>query len=330
MVGVDTSELSATLAGDGVVAVPAVVPRELALRVAEECDETVNRLAENLGRPLETYLRSASVWRCRSPVAARVRVIEGRAGDLVSALLGRTVAVVRTNVIRKSRLAPRATPWHQDAPYAWRDPYVLTTWLALDDADVGNGMLRFLPGTHHGPASPKTDYWRPDFVDQRPATATTEVAFPVSAGDVLVFDPLVWHASTTCSSGRRRWAVSTRWSWPGYSWSVHLPVSPEVRFGMSNAARVTERVLRSAHERLMGPAPVERAELLSAWRLGLSEAAPPGVDVGSATDALARLETLDLASRQHDAGDQDGQVYLDVWHSLLVPLQRRLESPHAP
>ena len=42
-----------------------------------------------------------------------------------------------------------ATPWHQDGQY-WpiRPLATCTVWLAIDDANIENGCLRFIKGSH--------------------------------------------------------------------------------------------------------------------------------------------------------------------------------------
>ncbi len=310
-----------TLERDGVVVVRGVVPRELALDVAAASDRTIARLADDIDRPVETYMRSVSVWRCRSAAVGGVQEVQAPVAELVSALLGQAVTSTKTSVIRKSRHSATGTPWHQDAPYARRTPYVVSTWLALDDAGEGDAMLRFLPGTHRQAPAPLVDYWRPDFVDRAPDTSAREVVFPVAAGDVLVFDPFVWHASLPCKSGRRRLAVSARWVTPDCAWTVPIPSPVDVEFGMRNAGSVTEDVLRAAYKRFVGPAPTEKTDLLAAWRARLLVEAPAGVEVVRAIDALVRLGTLDVAHHLHDAGDQEGHVYRDIWRSLVGPLR---------
>ena len=40
------------------------------------------------------------------------------------------------------------TGWHTDQPYWPISGPIMTTWIALDPADVDNGTLEFIPGTH--------------------------------------------------------------------------------------------------------------------------------------------------------------------------------------
>ena len=43
----------------------------------------------------------------------------------------------------------RETNWHQDAPYWPMDPVgALSAWVAVDDVDIQNGCMQFIPGSH--------------------------------------------------------------------------------------------------------------------------------------------------------------------------------------
>src|SRR5213078_3074180 len=43
----------------------------------------------------------------------------------------------------------KSVSWHQDASYWPLTPSkAVTVWLAIDDADVGNACMRFIPGSH--------------------------------------------------------------------------------------------------------------------------------------------------------------------------------------
>ena len=45
---------------------------------------------------------------------------------------------------------PKTVSWHQDASYWPMTPSkTATVWLAIDDADVDNACMRFIPGSHH-------------------------------------------------------------------------------------------------------------------------------------------------------------------------------------
>ncbi|WP_051216533.1 phytanoyl-CoA dioxygenase family protein [Ferrimonas futtsuensis] len=78
--------------------------------------------------------------------------------------------------------------WHQGAQHDRRFPY-LNVGLYLDDADAGDGCLRYVPGTQHGLQSIESlveHYgWHPPGVVEQPARA----------GDILVQDMMILHGS---------------------------------------------------------------------------------------------------------------------------------------
>lgn len=111
--------------------------------------------------------------------------------------------------VAKPPQARTELPWHQDNGYTPLVPeeYV-TCWLALDDADVDNGCLWVIPGSHrlgtvshHNGAGPfRVGHDGPD-VDG--------IAVPVRRGSVLVFSSLLMHRSgpNTTDRHRRAWIL---------------------------------------------------------------------------------------------------------------------------
>lgn len=60
-------------------------------------------------------------------------------------LLGRSVRVRH----RYKEAWANPTSWHVDVPYwSFNSLSAVSFWLALDDADLSNGCLHFLPGSH--------------------------------------------------------------------------------------------------------------------------------------------------------------------------------------
>jgi ectoine hydroxylase-related dioxygenase (phytanoyl-CoA dioxygenase family) len=88
-------------------------------------------------------------------------------------------------------------PWHQDWACCWRahTDELVTCFVYLDDADLTNGCLQVIPGSHRGrPIHPfkGTGHFEvdPDAVDTAAA-----VPVPLAAGDMIVFDPYLLHYS---------------------------------------------------------------------------------------------------------------------------------------
>ena len=66
-------------------------------------------------------------------------------------VLGENARCTCDLAILKQAYIGTGTPWHQDE--AFRDPtmeyHEMNIWVALQDANVENGCLRYLPGSHH-------------------------------------------------------------------------------------------------------------------------------------------------------------------------------------
>ncbi len=103
--------------------------------------------------------------------------------------------------------------WHQDATFLRTDPPSVTGfWIALDDADRGNGCLMALPGAHRGPLRQWFGYEGDELVtrtlDATPWPAAEPVALEVRRGTLIVLHGLLPHASTANRSPRPRHAYS--------------------------------------------------------------------------------------------------------------------------
>jgi phytanoyl-CoA hydroxylase len=68
---------------------------------------------------------------------------------VVESLLGPDLKFFGDQMLLKPPFHGSQKPYHQDSPYWPVDPPALVTcWIALDDATVENGCMRFLPGSH--------------------------------------------------------------------------------------------------------------------------------------------------------------------------------------
>lgn len=78
------------------------------------------------------------------------------AREIAGQLLGDGCAPTGNHAILKPARIGGATPWHQDEAY-WDPRYAhraVSIWLALQPATLGNGCMRFIPGSHRGPVLP--------------------------------------------------------------------------------------------------------------------------------------------------------------------------------
>lgn len=147
-------------------------------------------------------IRLTSVWKNAQRVAAR--------------LLEAPIADVHHwgHLVFKSARVGAETPWHQDEAY-WDpklDYQAVAAWLPLQDVDVHNGCLWFLPGSHrrgvldhrHCGGDPAVHLLETSVdVDRRGA-----VAVPMSSGAMSFHHPRILHFAGGNRSDvvRRAWA----------------------------------------------------------------------------------------------------------------------------
>lgn len=143
-----------------------------------------------------------------------------------------------------------ATSWHQDAP-AWPSIEPMTpvsAWLPLDDADIENGCMWMVPGSHAW--GNQVDYLGPIHTVKTlpafsqigagfrvpPESAVREVRTvpcPVRRGWVHYHHSLTWHGSPENHSARPRRAIAIHYmsSAARYTGKGH-PMQPFIRVGI--------------------------------------------------------------------------------------------------
>jgi phytanoyl-CoA hydroxylase len=118
------------------------------------------------------------------------------------------------------------TDWHQDHPY-WpiiQPADLVSAWVALDDADLENGCMWMVPGSHRwGPhkggtigTDPETFAPLPDRALLPAGADVTPVPCPVPWGHVMFHHCLTWHGSPPNDSERGRPAIAVHYM-PGYT-----------------------------------------------------------------------------------------------------------------
>ena len=112
--------------------------------------------------------------------------------------------------------------WHQDVTYWGLEPArAITAWIAIDDADVENGCMSVIPGSHrlgileHGKSDREGNLLSinqavPDgLVDEGRA-----VSMPLRAGQMSLHDGMLLHGSHPNRSSRRRCGLAVRFTTP--------------------------------------------------------------------------------------------------------------------
>jgi ectoine hydroxylase-related dioxygenase (phytanoyl-CoA dioxygenase family) len=131
--------------------------------------------------------------------------------DVVESILGVNVQLHHTKLIVKPPETGAPFPMHQDFPYfPHKNDSMLAAMHHFDDANVENGCLRVVPGSHKlGRLAT-----HPGGLYLDPQKYPVEDAMPceVSAGDVVIFSYLTIHGSGVNASSRprRNWLVQMR------------------------------------------------------------------------------------------------------------------------
>jgi phytanoyl-CoA hydroxylase len=106
------------------------------------------------------------------------------------------------------------TAWHQDSPLwrAMKSYEQVSAWIALDDADIDNGCMSMVPGSHKW--GNQMEYLREhsETIDTLPMKFAekdiSRVYTPVKKGHVHFHHALTWHGSHDNTSGRHRRAIA--------------------------------------------------------------------------------------------------------------------------
>ena len=86
-------------------------------------------------------------------------------------------------------------PWHQDLIYPSKKYRIATFGIYLDDANEQNGAITFIPGTQHQ---------RQDICQYEKKQPKKAHRVDANAGDVIIHNPMIVHASNTNTGLKRR------------------------------------------------------------------------------------------------------------------------------
>ncbi|MEZ4863555.1 MAG: phytanoyl-CoA dioxygenase family protein [Caldilineaceae bacterium] len=107
--------------------------------------------------------------------------------------------------------------WHQDASFWPMTPSkTVTVWLAIDDADVENACMRFVPGSHHyGHLTYHLSEDAENNVLNQTVDNAEQFGDPVDdvlqAGEISLHSDLLLHGSEANASDRRRCGLTLRY-----------------------------------------------------------------------------------------------------------------------
>ena len=138
------------------------------------------------------------------------RVRDRRLTDPIVDLLGPNILGLNNLYIWKAPKIGLGFPWHQDKWYfnhQYRTEMTVGTWTAIDTADIDNGCLYVIPGSHKYGILKHEDLegsQQNEFKIARDAKDEDGVAVEVPPGTVVWFNNQLLHKSTDNHSGRFR------------------------------------------------------------------------------------------------------------------------------
>ena len=134
--------------------------------------------------------------------------------NAVESLIGPDILLFGASVFAKKAQDTRFVSWHQDAAYYGLDPQEeVTCWLGLTDADLENGCMRVIPGSHLAPDAEHEETYDAQNLLGRGQTIhgvdESKAAYmPVKAGEFSIHHERTWHASSPNPSDRRRVGIA--------------------------------------------------------------------------------------------------------------------------
>ena len=132
-------------------------------------------------------------------------------------LLGEDVIAWGSHFFCKMPGDGKRVSWHQDASYWPLTPSkAVTAWLAIDDSDVENACMRFIPGTHHfGHLTYRLSENDEANVLNQSVPDAERFGQPVDvelrAGEISLHSDLLLHGSEANQSSRRRCGLTLRY-----------------------------------------------------------------------------------------------------------------------
>lgn len=138
--------------------------------------------------------------------------------DAVEDLLGPNLLCWTTTFFIKEANNPAYVSWHQDSTYWGLDPCdVVTAWVALSDAPVDSGAMKFIPGSHLWDQIEHRDTFHGDNLLSRGQEIAVDVDesqavhVPLKAGEISLHHVRAAHGSAPNTTADRRIGLAIRY-----------------------------------------------------------------------------------------------------------------------
>jgi non-heme Fe2+,alpha-ketoglutarate-dependent halogenase len=142
---------------------------------------------------------------------------DARVVDRIADLVGENVIAWGSHFFCKLPGDGKRVSWHQDSSYWPLTPSkAVTAWLAIDDADVENACMRYIPGSHQLGHLTYTlsENDEANVLNQTVADAErlgAPVNVELRAGEISIHSDLLLHGSEANQSARRRCGLTLRY-----------------------------------------------------------------------------------------------------------------------
>ena len=156
---------------------------------------------------LELKMRKFHDVKETSPTVAHIATAHPNIRAVLDIFVGREAILTQDMALMKPP-GGVAKPWHQDDAYFKIAPLnaVCGVWIALDEANIGNGCMQVWLGGHHASALRHFHGADCEIVPDRLTNKET-IAVPLPPGGAIFFSGLVPHKTPINSSNTRRRAL---------------------------------------------------------------------------------------------------------------------------
>ena len=144
---------------------------------------------------------------CHLSSLFRTLAIDPAVMDMIGRLFGEEPAALTSLVFNKPPRIGEELLAHQDLayyPYLGADD-LITCWIALDDVDLANGAVQYLPGTHRTPiAHERTGQQQALAINPASLDDDNAVSVALTSGEAVAHHGLTVHRSAPNTSSRPR------------------------------------------------------------------------------------------------------------------------------
>lgn len=151
--------------------------------------------------------------------------------DIIEDILGPNIQLYHNQALYKPAHHGGPIFWHQDNAY-WqcRPANIVSCWLTLDDVELNNGAMQFIPGSHLRPMSHDRAQGSDVLLDMGKETDDAQaVVVDLPAGGATLHHCQTLHRTAPNTTDRQRRAFAIHYMTPGTR-SAHTNETIEVSF----------------------------------------------------------------------------------------------------